>query len=90
MHKDLAERLDSLEEKTESLAMQHGTFSRNTRNQLRQVFEALRGPTVAHEPVKRPIGFVTHEEKEPPGGRRRARRLDRCSRERTHALAAKG
>jgi hypothetical protein len=62
LHKDLAERLDLLEEKTESLAMQHDTFSRNTRNQLRQVFEALRELTVPPETAKRPIGFVTHEE----------------------------
>jgi phage regulator Rha-like protein len=30
-HKDLAKRLDALEEKTEALAMQHDAFSRNTR-----------------------------------------------------------
>ncbi len=30
----------------------------NTRNQLRQVFDALRELTVAPEPPKRPIGFV--------------------------------
>jgi hypothetical protein len=62
-HKDLAKRLSSLEEKTESLAMQHDTFSRNTRVQLRQVFEALRELTVPPEPAKRPIGFVQPEEK---------------------------
>ena len=48
-HKDLAERLSSLEEKTESLAMQHDTFSRNTRGQLREVFEALRELTTLPE-----------------------------------------
>lgn len=62
-HKDLAKRLDSLEEKTEALAMQHDTFSSNTRTQLRQVFEALRELTVPPELSKRPIGFVTPEEK---------------------------
>jgi hypothetical protein len=62
-HKDLAKRLDSLEEKTESLAMQHDTFSRNTRAQLRQVFEALRELTLPPEPAKLPIGFVQPEEK---------------------------
>jgi hypothetical protein len=41
LHKDLADRLTSLEEKSEALAMSHDTFSRNTRNQLRQVFDAL-------------------------------------------------
>jgi hypothetical protein len=62
-HKDLAKRLDSLDEKTESLAIQHDTFSRNTRTQLRQVFEALHELTLPPEPAKRPIGFVTSEEK---------------------------
>lgn len=63
LHKDLAERLSSLEEKTEALAMSHDTFSRNTRNQLRQVFDALRELTIPPDPPKRPIGFVTQEDK---------------------------
>lgn len=62
-HKDLADRLASLEEKTEHLATQHEVFSRNTRNQLRQVFDALRELTTPPEPPKRPIGFVTPEDK---------------------------
>ena len=41
-HRELAKRLDELEQETESLAMSHDTFSRNTRNQLKQVFDALR------------------------------------------------
>ena len=69
LHKDLAERLSSLEEKTESLAMSHDTFSRNTRNQLRQVFDALRELTVPPEPPKRPIGFITPDDmKDKPNG----------------------
>jgi hypothetical protein len=39
-HGDLAKRLDDLEQKTEALAMNQDTFSRNTRNQLKQVFDA--------------------------------------------------
>lgn len=66
LQKDLAERLSSLEEKTEALAMSHDTFSRNTRNQLRQVFDALRELTIPPDPQKRPIGFVTHEDKKTP------------------------
>jgi hypothetical protein len=31
-----------LEEKTEALAMSHDTISRNSRNQLKQAFDALR------------------------------------------------
>ena len=53
---DLAKRLDSLEEKTELLAMQHDTFSRSTRVQLKQVFDALRELMTPPEPPKRPIG----------------------------------
>ena len=66
LHRDLAERLSSLEEKTETLAMSHDTFSRNTRYQLRQVFDALRELTLPPEPPsspKRPIGFVPLEDK---------------------------
>jgi hypothetical protein len=39
------------------------TFSRNTRNQLKQVFDALRELMTPPDPPKRPIGFVTHEDK---------------------------
>ena len=66
LHKNLAKRLASLENKTESLAMSHDTFSRNTRAQLRQVMDALRELTTPPEPPaqpKRPIGFVVLEDK---------------------------
>ena len=57
--RELAARLDALEEKTERLSLQHETFSRNTQVQLKQVFQALRQlmetPT---EEEKRPIGFM--------------------------------
>lgn len=62
-HGDLARRLAELEEKTDLLATQHDTFSRNTRNQLRQVFDALRELMAPPDPPKRPIGFVTPEDK---------------------------
>jgi hypothetical protein len=62
-HRELAKRLDDLEQKTEALAMQHDTFSRNTRNQLKQVFDALRELMTPPDPPKRPIGFVTPQEK---------------------------
>ena len=62
-HGDLAKRLSELEEKTELLAMQHDTFSRNTRNQLKQVFDALRELMTPPEPPKRPIGFIAPEDK---------------------------
>jgi hypothetical protein len=62
-HGDLAMRLAELEDKTEALAMGHDTFSRNTRIQLREVFDALRELMTPPEPPKRPIGFVTPEDK---------------------------
>ena len=61
-HHDLAKRLTALEEKTESLALSHDSFSRNTRNQLKQVFDALRELMTPPDPPKRPIGFVRSEE----------------------------
>jgi DNA-binding PadR family transcriptional regulator len=62
-HQDLAKRLAELEEKTEGLALSHDTFSRNTRAQLKQVFDAIRELMTPPEPPKRPIGFVTPEDK---------------------------
>jgi hypothetical protein len=62
-HQDIAKRLAELEEKTDSLPMEHDSFSRNTRTQLRQVFDALRALMTPPEPIKRPIGFVQHEER---------------------------
>ncbi|MGJ7490865.1 hypothetical protein [Variovorax sp. ZT4R33] len=44
-HQDLAKRLAELEEKTELIDMRHDSFSRNTRNQLRQVFDAIKALT---------------------------------------------
>ena len=63
---DVAKRLADLEIKTESLEMSHDTFSRNTRLQLRQLLDAVRELTTPPEPSKRPIGFLTHEDKKTP------------------------
>jgi hypothetical protein len=65
-HTDLAKRLSELEDKTEALALNHDTFSRNTRNQLKQVFDALRElmtPPEPPPPPKRSIGFITPQDK---------------------------
>ena len=65
-HQDLAKQLVELQDKTESLAMSYDTFSRNTKVQLRQVFDTLRElmtPPEPPPPPKRPIGFVTQEDK---------------------------
>ena len=70
-HQELAKQLTELQDKTELLAMQHDTFSRNTRNQLKQVFDALRELMPPPDPPKRPIGLVTHEDK--PKGNKAAR-----------------
>jgi hypothetical protein len=66
LHADLAKRLTELEEKTERLELSHDTSSRNTRAQLKQVFDALRElmtPPAPPDPPKRTIGFVTPEDK---------------------------
>jgi ORF6N domain len=79
-HQGLSERLDALEakleDKTESLAMQHDTFSRNTKAQLRSVFATLRElmtpPAQPDMPVppKRSIGFITPEDQPQPKARK--------------------
>jgi len=63
VHADLAKRLAELEQKTEGLALSHDTFSRNTRAQLRQLIEAVNQLMTPPDPPKRPIGFVTPEDK---------------------------
>ena len=68
-HHDLAKQLNALEEKTEAMAMQHDSFARNTRAQLKQVFDAIRELMTPPEPQKkRPIGFITSEEKPKKSG----------------------
>lgn len=73
VHADLAKRLTELELSTERLELSHDTFSRNTRNQLRQVFEALREladkvtPPEPPQAPKRSIGFLPLENDKPKG-----------------------
>ena len=43
--------------------MSHDAFSRNTRAQLKQMFDAIRELMTRPEPTKRPIGFVTPKDK---------------------------
>ena len=57
-NQDLAKRLAELENSTETLTAQHATFSRNTRIQLKEVFDLIRELMTPAEPAKRPIGFV--------------------------------
>jgi len=68
-HHDLAKQLNALEEKTEAMAMQHDSFARNTRAQLKQVFDAIRELMTPPAPQKkRPIGFISGEEKPKKSG----------------------
>jgi hypothetical protein len=62
-NKDLAAKLEELEQKTEALALRQDTLAANTRTQLRQVFEAIRELMSPPEPRRRPIGFITPQEK---------------------------
>ena len=66
VHLDLAKQLADLQDKTESLAAQHDSFSHTTRTQLKQVFDALRLLMVPPDPPKQPIGFVTPQDKSTP------------------------
>ena len=43
--------------------MNHDTFSRNTRAQLKQVFDDLLELVTPPDPPKRPIGFISPEDK---------------------------
>jgi hypothetical protein len=64
--KELAQRLDDLENQTELMSLKHDTFEHNIRVQLKQIFEAIRELMAAPEPLpKRPIGFVTPEDAPP-------------------------
>ena len=63
-NKELALRLDDLENKADLMDLKHDTFEHNTRVKLKQVFDALRELTTPSDtPPKRPIGFVTPDEK---------------------------
>ncbi len=62
-HSDLAKRLTELERVTESLAAGHDAFSHTTRNQIKHVLDVLRELMTPTDPPKRPIGFVTQNEK---------------------------
>jgi hypothetical protein len=63
-HHDLTKQLNALEEKTAIMALQHDSFARNTRVQLKQVFDAIRElMTPPEHTKKRPIGFITGDEK---------------------------
>ncbi|MFZ6675429.1 ORF6N domain-containing protein [Undibacterium sp. Xuan67W] len=64
-NKELAQRLDELENKADLMELKHDTFEHNTRVQLKQVFEAIRELMTPPESAplkKRSIGFVEQDE----------------------------
>ena len=65
-NKELAQRLDELENKADLMEVKHDNFEHNTRVQLKQVFEAIRelmaAPPQPEPPKKRAIGFVTPDD----------------------------
>lgn len=63
VHQGLAKQWADLQDKTESLAAQHDSLSRTTRAQLKEVFDTLRQLVVPPDPSRRPIGFVTPQDK---------------------------
>ena len=66
LHAKLVKRLSQLEDKTQSLTLNHDTLSRNIRNQLNQLFDALRElmtPPTQRSAPKRPIGSNLHMDK---------------------------
>lgn len=59
-NKELALRLDDLENKTGMITLKHDRFEHNTRVQLKQIFDAIRELMTTPAPApKQPIGFVT-------------------------------
>ena len=62
-NKELALRLDELENKADLIELKHDTFEHNTRVQLKQIFEAIRELMEPADAVKkRPIGFIIPED----------------------------
>jgi hypothetical protein len=62
-HAALTKKLDDVERKTEALVVEHDALAASTRAQFKQVLEALRALTRPPDPARRPIGFVTPEER---------------------------
>lgn len=62
-NKELALRLDELENKTDLMSFKQETFEHNNRVQLKQIIDTLR-ELMAPPPAapKRPIGFVTPDD----------------------------
>jgi hypothetical protein len=62
-HRDLAAQLEALEERIEVIAYQQDSFAKNTRIQLKQVFDTLKELMPSSGTHNRPIGFITDTKK---------------------------
>jgi hypothetical protein len=62
-HAALAKKLDEVERKTEALVVEHDALAASTRAQFKEVIEALRALMRPPDPARRPIGFVTPQER---------------------------
>jgi hypothetical protein len=61
-NKELALRLDELENKTDLLSLKQETLEGNPRVELKQIVDALRDLTARPPQTKLPIGFVTTDD----------------------------
>jgi hypothetical protein len=66
-HAALAKKLDAVERKTEALVVEHNALAASTRAQFKEVIEALRALMRPPDPARRPIGFVTPQERKKSG-----------------------
>jgi len=66
-HAVLAKKLDEVERKTEALVVEHDALAASTRAQFKEVIDALRALMRPPEPARRPIGFVTSQERKKVG-----------------------
>jgi hypothetical protein len=63
-NKELSQRLDELEKTADLIELKHDTFEKNTRVQLKQIFDAIRELMMPPAtPKKRSIGFVIPDDK---------------------------
>lgn len=61
--KDLAQRMDLMESQFHRLSQSQESFEAETREKVKQIFNALRALIKPAEPIKkRPIGFITPDE----------------------------
>ena len=66
-HVALAKKLDDVERKTEALVVEHNALAASTRAQFKEVIEALRALMRPPDTARRPIGFVTPQERKKSG-----------------------